>query len=65
MELLEQHGEGDMRGLMFTIDLGDGCHEYGFVGSYKQDPSSAFMPAAQTLHQLGVILGKADRSSKN
>lgn len=56
MDLLEQYDEGQMRGLMFTIDLGGGCHEYGFVGSYEQEPSSAFMPAAQTLCELGGVI---------
>jgi hypothetical protein len=52
VELLLISAEEGIQGLMFTIDRGDGLHEYGFVGSYGRDPESAFMPAAQTLREL-------------
>lgn len=52
VELLMLHAEEGIQGLMFTIDLGNGCHEYAFAGSYWRDPESAFMPAAQTLREL-------------
>lgn len=52
VDLLLQHAEEGIQGLMFTIDLGNGCHEYAFAGSYWRDPESAFMPAAQTLREL-------------
>jgi hypothetical protein len=52
VELLMLHADEGIQGLMFTIDLGNGCHEYAFTGSYARDPESAFMPAAQTLREL-------------
>lgn len=56
-ELLARTRRGECVGLWYLTDNGGDVHQYGFVGSYAQDPSSAYFPACKGLHALSIAIG--------
>lgn len=64
LDLLEKCRRGEVIGLWYLIDAGNGHHRYGIEGSYWQNPAAAYIPAAKSMHMLSVIIESAGQSDK-
>lgn len=58
-ELLEQVKNGELVGIWYLVDSGNGTHRYGFAGSYAVSPDAAFIPACKSIQALSCIIGPA------
>lgn len=62
VDLLERTRRGEIVGMWYVVDHGDGNHCFSLDGSYNQTPSSAFAPACKSLHELSLIIDEAGQS---
>ncbi len=62
LDLLDKCRRGEVIGLWYLIDAGSGHHRYGIEGSYWQNPATAYLPAAKSMHMLSVIIESAGQS---
>ncbi len=60
--LLERNKRGEVVGLWYMFDRGDGNHHYGLAGSYDQNPALAFAPACKSMHALSLIIDNAGQT---
>lgn len=62
LDLLERNRRGEVVGLWFVADQGDGTHHYSLEGSYDQRPELAYAPICRSMHGLSVIIEEAGMS---
>lgn len=62
LDLLDKCRRGEVIGLWYLIDAGNGHHRYGIEGSYWQNPASAYIPAAKSMHMLSLCINEAEQS---
>jgi hypothetical protein len=64
VDLLERNRRGEVVGLWFVADQGDGVHQYSLEGSYNQNPAGAFAPVCRSFQGLSVIIEESGQAGQ-